>query len=163
MLEHVIYEPVVVIHSFLVHLASSICVYYIYTHRTLPQKLLGPKKILQNGAHLPGKILDQEIENRYASKPMFFIMFTSSCSSKNIRQASRNNKEHPKKRRTQCIQRTHLVPMILVDRHVSGGIVRDGPLFFSFPGSTRRQFQASVPPSQPRIGRRRRRRPWLCC
>jgi len=49
LLNHVIYEPVVVIHSFLVHLTSSIW-----------------------------KILDQEIENRYASNPMFFIMFTSS-------------------------------------------------------------------------------------
>ena len=42
----------------------------------------------KNLAHLLGKILDQEIENRYASKPMFFIMFTSSYTSKSIHQTS---------------------------------------------------------------------------
>ena len=73
---------------------------------------------------------------------MFFIMFTSSCASKNIHQpyqALQNNKEHQGKK-THSIQITHLVPMILVDRHISGGIVRDGPLF------SRTQIQASLSP-----------------
>lgn len=94
LLKHIIYEPVVVIHSFLVHLASSIWIYFILYVQNSTSETPRTQEKSQNGAHLLGKILDQEIENRYASKPMFFIMFTSSCASKNIHQASQNNKEH---------------------------------------------------------------------
>jgi len=89
---------------------------------------------------------------------MFFIMFTSSCASKNIHQASQNNKEHQIKKK-HSIQMTHLVPMILVDRYISGGIVRDGPLF-SFPQQNK-NTNSSIITVTPRI--RKKKKTWLCC
>lgn len=61
---------------------------------------------------------------------MFFIMFTSSYASEKhlsgIRTA-RNNNKTILMRIQYNTNMTHLIPMILIDRHVGSGIVRDRP------------------------------------